>query len=773
MRLVRQALIIICCSFILAACGGGGSITRDTGTTGGGSTGGGTGGGTGGTTTLQISLSIANKDSGEQGNNLSSSTPLTITAMVTDADGNAQADKLVTFTVSDPMLAFFDPESGTGLTNAEGVATINIVVGEKQGAGLVTARLDSSESAEIGFNSAGGGSQTTNLPASLDFFASATQLASSGSDEIELIALVKNAQNILMEGVDVSFSANSQASLRITQPQSAADGTARAVLTTTNQPENRVISVTARTGTLVQQLDIPVVGTEVKINAPSSVILNDNADLTIVLADSDGKGIANQQVTLSSSQGNTLSSTNPVTDQTGQVIVNYTAVNSGTDVITASALNASVTTNIIVQQDQFSFTTSPSADIPLGTNAPLAVTWLRESNPFAGGNIVFSSTRGTLSATQGTTNSSGQLSVTVNSSSAGPAVISAQGTDGQGNIVNARVEVEFIATSVDSVIVEASPDSIGPDGQKSTITAVLRDAAGNLVKGKTVNFTLDDVSGGRIDPASAVTDSNGLASTVYTSNTVTSENAIKVTATEPDSGKAAATNLTVGDRALFITLGTGNSIQSPDAATYLKTFAIFVTDANSNPVKDVALTITGTPVKYTELLDPNAQPGDANYQVIRPAFSKGYWRQFPSPEAFEFWVPVITQGCANEDVDDDAVLDPGEDLNGDQELTPGNIVSITGNVTTDDNGQATIELRYPKTFAAWATIKITASAPVQGSESEASQFFTLSASAEDLVIESTPPNANPYGDGQNFVPDPANPGQTIDDGLGRSCNNTL
>jgi len=270
-----------------------------------------------------------------------------------------------------------------------------------------------------------------------------------------------------------------------------------------------------------------------------------------------------------------------------------------------------------------------------------------------------------------------------------------------------------------------------------------------------------------------VTDSNGLASTVYTSNTVTSEDAIQVTATEPDSGKEAATNLTVGDRALFITLGTGNRIESPDPATYLKTFALFVTDANSNPVKDVDLTITGTPVKYTELLDPNAQPGDANYQVIRPAFQKGYWIQFPSPEAFEFWVPVVTHTCANEDIDDDAVLDPGEDLNGDQELTPGNIVAITGNVTTDTNGQAIIELRYPKTFAAWSTIKITASAPVQGSESEASQFFTLSASAEDLVIESTPPNANPYGDGRNFVEDPNNPGQSIDDGLGRSCSNTL
>lgn len=771
MILIRSFLLITVVTIMLAACGGGGSISKTTPTAPGGGGTGGTGGT--GSTSLQVSLTIAEKDSGTGANGLSSSVPLTVTATVTDTDGNTQKDKLVTFSLSDPLLAFFDPESATALTNAEGVAKIDLLVGGKKGAGLVTARLDTSESAEIGFNSTGGGAQTGNLPASLDLFGSATQLASSGSDDVELIALVKNSQNILMEGVDVTFSANSQASLRVTQPQSSGDGTARAVLTTTNKPENRVIKVTATAGSLSQELNIAVVGTEVKINAPSSVILNDNANLTIVVADSDGKGIANKTVNLSSANGNTLSTTTPTTDQTGQVTVNYIAVNSGTDVITATAFNAQVQVNIIVQQDQFSFTSSPSADIPLGANAPLTVSWLRQNAAFANGDVTFSTTRGTLSASTGKTNANGQLAFTVRSNSAGPAVISAQGKDSQGNIVNARTEVEFIATSVDSIIVEASPNAIGPDGQKSTITAVLRDAAGNLVKGKTVNFTLEDVSGGRIDPASAITDSNGLASTVYTSNTVTSENAIKITASELVSGKSTATQLTVGDRALFITLGTGNRIESPDAATYLKTFALFVTDASSNPVKDVALKVTGTPVKYSELLDPNAKPGDANYQVIRPAFGKGYWRQFPNPEAFEFWVPVRIHSCANEDVDDDAVLDPGEDLNGDTELTPGNVVSITGNVTNDLNGQATIELRYPKTFAAWTTIKITASTPVQGSESEASQFFTLSASAEDLVIESTPPNSNPFGDGQNFVPDSANPGQTIDDGTGRSCTNTL
>ncbi|UAA40320.1 Ig-like domain-containing protein [Paraneptunicella aestuarii] len=759
--LLVKSLVIGVYILLLSACGGGGSISRDQ-----------TDQGNNTTQVLQIALEIAERDSGSSSNQLSSSTPLTVTATVTDSNGNAINDELVTFSFTQTDLAFFEPANGTALTGTDGVATIDITVGEQAGAGKVVATLESGETAEIGFVSEGGGTLVTDVPATLDLYTSAIQLSSSGSEEIELIALVKNAQNVLLEGVTVSFSSDS-GELQIIQATSGTDGTARAILTSQNNPENRTFTVSAEVGSLRQEVDIDVVGTEVRINGPASVILNDTAEITIVVADSDGNGIPNKQVQLSSANGNGLSNTNPRTDETGQITVNYTALNSGVDVITASSLGAVGSTNISVQQDQFSFSTVPSDDIELNTNASLKVTWLREGVPFTNGTVTFSTTRGTLNTTTGTTDANGQVSVSINSTNAGKATVLAQGVDNVGEIVNARADIEFIATQVDNILIEASPSSIGPDGQKSTITAVLRDPLGNLVKGKTINFTADDVSGGSISPATVVTDSNGLATTVYTSNTVTSEDAIIITATEPDSNIQASTSLTVGDRALFISLGTGNKIESPDEASYLKKFTVFVTDANSNPVDGANLTISGTPVKYSDLLSPNAQPGDPNYGVIRPAFYKGYWAPFPSADAFEYWVPVKTIGCANEDVDDDAILDPNEDTNGDGNISPGNIIAIDGNVTTDDNGQAILNLRYPKTFAAWVTVKITAKTLVAGSESRVSQFYTLSASAEDVSIESTTPNTNPYGDGRYFVEDPNNPGTFIDDGSALTCTNSL
>lgn len=723
-----------------------------------------------------IALTIASQVTEESDNNLSASNPLQITAIVSDNDGSPVADELVNFTFNQEGLALFDPANGSALTLADGVATINLEAGEQAGAGIVIATLDSGETAQIGFNSAGGGASVGNTPASLDLFASAIQLASAGSEQVELIALVKNAQNVLLEGVDVAFSSDS-GELQISQGTTGPDGIARAILTSQNNPENRIVNVSANVSSnaqgLNQELNIDVVGTQVRVNGPASVIINDSAEITIVVADSDGNGIANQTVNVASANGNGISNTTPVTDETGQITIDYTALNSGQDVITASALNAEGSASVIVQQDQFSFSLVPSDDIELNTNATLTITWLRENVPFSSGTVTLSTTRGELSTTTLTTDGNGQASFSIQSSNAGRATVLAQGEDGAGSIVNARADVEFIATEVSNILIEASPNSIGPDGQKSTITAVLRDPLGNLVKGKTVNFTANDVSGGSISPATVVTDSNGLASTVYTSNTVTSENAIQITATEPDSGLQASTSITVGDRALFITLGTGNSVEEVDDATLLKRFSVFVTDANSNPVANADLTISGTPVKYTELLDPNAEPGDANYQVIRAAFTKGFWRAFPSEEAFEFWVAVDTVGCANEDIDDDAILDPGEDVNGDGNITPGNVIAIDGNVTTDGNGQAIIELRYPKTFAPWVTVKIEASTLVSGSESRVSQFYTLGAAFSDLTIESSPPNVNPFGDGLNFVPDPVDPTSLIDDFSGLTCTNVL
>ncbi|WP_100641634.1 Ig-like domain-containing protein [Alteromonas facilis] len=708
-------IIFMMLSLLLAACGGGGEISRE------------------GTiepdpptaSVMAISLQIVDSD-GQPQNELASGAPLTIVATVTQ-DGDPVNDELVTFSFSIDGLAEFGNDTGTALTGSDGVATIDILVGEDSGDGLVLANAGTAETASVGFKSSGS-VIVGELPTSLEFFASSIQLASSGSDQVELIALVKNEQNILMEGIQVDFSANQDASLQIVNAVTQADGTARALLSTSNKAL-RTITATASTSNLTNTVDVEVVGTEINLNAPSSVIIDDSSPVTIIVADSDGTGIPNQTVQLSAQFG-TLDNTSPSTNENGQVTVNYSSSVSGTDTIVASALNTETSIDIVVQEDDFSFSTLPTEDVELGENATIRIRWYKDGTPLVGGTVSLTASRGTLNTNAQQTDSNGVASFSISSTDAGVSSLSALGVDGGGNEVTARGSVEFIATDAQTIYVDASPDLIGPEGKKSTITAIVRDGSGNLVKGKLLEFRLDDISGGSIEPSTATTDSNGIASTVYTSNATSSEDAVIVHATVSDNPAVTNfTTLTVGERAFDLSIGTGKDINIPDSASYMKEIAVFVSDSVGQAVANVDLTVSSTPVKFSQ--------GGGYY--------KGYWEWDPD---LRVWYPVRTIFCPNEDIDANGFLDAGEDNNGDGELTPGIIGTVAfqdGDNSTDTNGQATIELRYPKQYAPWTDVLVSAFGNSSGSEATDSLQLTLPVAASDVNVEASPPPPNPFG----------------------------
>lgn len=723
----------------LAACGGGGSLERDTS---GGNTGGSTGGTGGGTTspTLTITLTITD-DQGADSNQLSANNPLVVTATVTDSEGNVAADELITFSFSVDNLAIFNTDSATALTNSSGVATIGLVVGDNSGDGLVIATIGDN-TAEIGFSSEGT-TQAVVQPFTLELFSDRSQLASSGSDEVELRALVKNEQNVLLEGVEVRFKANAEASIAVTQAITDVDGIATAILRTVNKPENRIITATAevftQTETLVQSVEIPVVGTDINVNGPTSVIVNDVVPVTIILEDSDSNGIGNQQVTVTVLDGNgqpildpDISDSDPVTAANGQITISFTSAQSGQFTIQANALSAQGSMDILVQQDQFGFVGVPDVndsddDIPLNQNATITIEWLKEGLPFANGQVSFNTSRGSIVSQDAVTDAQGRASFEIQSDNAGIASITAIGVDDQNNEVSARVNIAFVATVADSIIVDATPDSIGPDGQTSTISAVVRDPTGNLVKNKVVTFEVEDVSTGFLSTGRSTTDKNGIATTVYESVSVSSVDSVRVIATVEDT--PSVTNfvtLTVGDRAFDISIGTGRLIQSPTESNYIKEFSIFVIDPDSNPVVNAELTFSAPPVKFS-------QGG---------VYRKGTWVWDPIDE---IWDQFVTAICPNEDINGNGILDEGEDNNGDGQLTPGNVVSVPSSAITDANGQALIDVAYAKQFGGWVDVRIKVSSESEGSESSESQFFPLGVAGTDVIDEAAPPPNSPYG----------------------------
>jgi len=749
MELLRRfsfTLLLLTLTTLVACGGGSGGLSVD---------------GDDGSTDTVISLVLEKITDGD----LSVNNKITLTATLTE-DSIGLANKLITFELTDETTANFLPTTGAVATDSAGVATITLSDTSVDGAVTVTASYLGDLSDPLSFNSLGDAVDSEVSVSSLTFYASTTQLASSGADTIELFAIAKDSNNNLLEGANVAFESTSGHIQGITL-ESGADGKTSALLSTDGEPSNRVITVTALSGNISEQLTIDVSGTSVTMAGSSSLAIDDATDYVINILDSDGDGIANTEVALSltntatSGDVATLSLNETViTDADGQATISVTGNTQGTNTIVAAALGATANKTVSVESDSFSFSgfsngssiVDPSSteapDVLLSQTAEITLSWTRSGVNIADDTLVnFTTTRGTLAASSATT-IDGKVTATVTSTDAGNTLVTFVGTDvvsGETIELSNQLQFEFVADSVSTIIAQASPYSIGPNGQTSTISVTVRDGVGNLVKGQNIDFVLSDVSGGSIFPASAITDSNGNASTVYTSNSVSAQDAVVITA-KVDGAPDETVNLTVADRELFITIGTGNTLQEPDVTTYIKEFIVQVSDVDSAAVEGVELTVSAVPETYY----------------------KGFWYQAYDGEDFISWVVGTTEStsilskfeCANEDINIDGILDSGEDINGDGLLTPGNVVIVDGSVTTDSNGFATIQIRYAQSYGQFVDIKLRALAKVSGSESSAQTVFTLPILAADVLDEDTTPptqgvgTTGPFGRERNCsIPD--------------------
>src|SRR5690606_8866239 len=247
------------------------------------------------------------------------------------------------------------------------------------------------------------------------------------------------------------------------------------------------------------------------------------------------------------------------------------------DTISATALGISATASVAVSNVAFTFSAPvTNTEIPLNTLMDVVVNYSQGGGGLPGETIEFSTTRGTLSMGTAVTDASGNATVQVSSTNAGPALLTAKI---QSNGTTIQRAVEFVATVPATLELQASPFTVATNDQ-STITAIVRDATGNLVKNQTVNFVLTDTSNGSLSVAQAVTNSQGRAQTCYNAGSSTSAvDGVRIDATVAGTAVTDFVELTVAKREVFISLGTGNEIEEPNTAQYRKEWVIQVTDA--------------------------------------------------------------------------------------------------------------------------------------------------------------------------------------------------
>ncbi|MEM6638530.1 MAG: Ig-like domain-containing protein [Pseudomonadota bacterium] len=556
--------------------------------------------------------------------------------------------------------------------------------------------------------------------ASIQVLTSSPQIPSDGSMPATITALLRDAGNNFIAGQSVSFSTTSGGLSIPVDPDGATstttdgDGRTSATLSTAGDPTNRIIAITATSGDLSSTVQVQVTGTQLTISGPDNLVQGAQADYTIVLADAGGNGIANQTINLSSSLANVLAATTLTTDFSGQAQVRYTAINGGTDSFEASALGETIASTIQVSADTFNFSApAEGAEINLGAIANVSVTWVQNNAPVVGQTVVFSTTRGSVSPASVVTDANGVASTTVTAQNSGPGVITATALNGP---VASRA-IEFLAVTPDSIEVQADPFTVAPNSQ-STITAVLRDPAGNLVKNKRVTFSLEDITGGTLSVSSAVTDSQGRAQTFYTSSATTSaaDGVIVTAVVDENTSIRDSVNLTVAGREVFFVFGTGNTISEPNDAQYLRNYAVQVTDADGRPVQNVEVAMSVVSVRYV----------------------KGfYWPNTTD----DVWSSFSRVRCDDEDINRNGILDPGEDFNNTGQIEAGNVATISpGTFTTDELGEGQVVIRYPQQFGGWLEVELQARASVQGTEFSERASFILGVLADDVNdLEQAPP----------------------------------
>ena len=720
MTTLKQLLLTtgLACLLATSGCGGGGGNSGTTGF----------GGGTTPTPSASVAGLIVTLSTPSVPNTGASTATATVTAI--DANNNTVSGAPVTLAANAGGVVTIQGTLGS-VTDSTGRLTATVGIGSNFSNRAITLTASAGSitgTATLNVVASAAGA----VPASIDLIASATTVG-TGGDGVLISAFVKDANNNALPSAAVTFKA-STGTLSAVAAATNASGLATATIAAGADRSNRTVTITVAAGTITNQITLPVTGTTLALQGPTSLILGNSAIFGVTASDSKGNVIPGVTITATSSLGNPLAAVSgTTTNSSGLVQFNYTASKGGTDSIAFSGAGTTVSPvlPLTVSSLNFAFVSpAPATIVPVNVAQSVKVQLLIGGAAPAATPVTFAATGGTLSSNTATTDGTGSAQVSFSSASAGPVTVQATVNIG-GTLTSTTLPLTVVGTVPSNLVLQVSPTALPPNPAGSTanqaqVLAKVTDAAGNPVQGATVNFTrVADPSGGNLQQVSAVTDASGKATVTYVSGAQsTSNNGVVLQAAVASapavSGQA---TLTVNQAALFIALGTGNTITNIDPQTYKKDWVVYVTDSNGIAVNAVTLTVKAIPTQYlTGRLVWNAV--DTLWEYSSPIYA-----------------------CRNEDANQNGILDPGEDDNGDGVLEPGNVVAVTPSTVQTANGQATISLVYAESYVPWIVLQLTASATVAGTESKTSATFTITGLASDFNQQTNPPAGvnSPFG----------------------------
>lgn len=499
--------------------------------------------------------------------------------------------------------------------------------------------------------------------------------------------------------------------------------------------------------------------------SPTSVAINGATTVSATVLDAANKPVAGVTVNFTvpaatnKSKG-TLASTSAITNANGVATTTYTAgnqsANADTDSIVARVAGVAsnpakdtATLTVVVQPGSLVVTTAQASITADGSSTTVISAKLLDTNGNAVPNrqISFVTNAGTLSALSATSDANGVATVTLTSATtAGQATVTA--TDTSSGVSNS-VNVLFKAGAAKNVVLAVAPGTVSTGGDAS-INVQVTDANDNPVSGAVVTLGFNtpappavggNISGGQYAATLITTDSNGRASTVYTSGPTAGTDNLQasIAGVSPTTQNLIVSTAASTIGSVTLTLGNSSASVSPPAtvppappATPVKTTATavvkdtagnplanqtvtFSTSANvlDNGTAPVAVTVTATTDSNGRVsvsqLSPT-QVGNATITASTGGFSASKDLTFTarpassvvlsvSPTAL---IPGGTAAVRAHVLDDNGNVVPNTAVNfsSTTSSTTGGARFGSASVTTDANGDATTQYIAPAQGAA-------------------------------------------------------------------------
>ena len=448
--------------------------------------------------------------------------PNSVKVTLTDAEGNPLADKVVSFSVDSGASI-----AASGTTGPDG-SVIMTLTSTVAGEATVTASINgSSESVRVTFTADAGSAQIAD--GALERVIN--DAIANGSATNSVKATVTDAQGNPLSDQIVNFSADNGATIAASGT-TGSDGSVTmtltslvagdATVTASINGSSRSVNVTFTADASTAQIADGALERVINDALANNIATN---SVKATVTDAQGNLLAGQVVNFSADNGATIAASG-TTGSDGTVTMTLTSTVAGDATVTASINNSSRSVSVTFTADAG---TAQLADGALEvvdtgaradgetTNSVKATVTDAQGNLLAGQVVNFSVNNGATIAASGTTGADGTVLMTLTSTVAGDATVTAS-----INGSSRSVSVTFIADAstaqiadgaLERVINGALADGSTPNSVKATVT----DANGNILAGQSVSFSADN---GATIAASGTTGSDGTVTMTLTSRVV-------------------------------------------------------------------------------------------------------------------------------------------------------------------------------------------------------------------------------------------------------------